>query len=109
MGNDGDMIVPKMIFDEKNKIVDVNKRFNNDFGTNESSVFYNNKKFRIKDNSHDLIKNSVIEMYEKVILNKKPILTENQKKYIEISKKKEIFPLIISREVEKYFPDFFIN
>ena len=108
IGNEMDMIVPKMIFYKDGKIVKMKERFG-EFFQNQSSIQYNRIGCKVKDNSPELIKSSTIEMYKKVILNEKIHLTENQKKYINISKENLLSPLVISQEVENEFPEFFSN
>ena len=79
MGNEMDIILPKMIFHKNNRIVSLKERFNDNFGSIESSDYYDQNGFKIMDNSSEIIRNSTIEMYEKVFLNKNGQLTENQK------------------------------
>ena len=108
IGNERDMIVPKMIFDKAGAIVKMKERFS-DFFQNQSSVQYNRNGYKVRDNTPELIRNSTIEMYKNVILNEKIDLSENQKKYINTSEENLVSPLIIPHEVEKDFPEFFTN
>lgn len=107
MGCENDLIVPKMYFREgSKKVVNIKERFHDNFAS-ESSNYYHKKRIYIEDNSKELLRASVEEMYNKINLNEKYELSSNQIKFKEFSKSNNIAPLIISKQIEKIFPDFF--
>jgi hypothetical protein len=88
------------------KVVNIKERFHDNFAS-ESSNYYHKKRIYIEDNSKELLRASVEEMYNKINLNEKYELSSNQIKFKEFSKSNNIAPLIISKQIEKIFPDFF--
>jgi putative glycosyltransferase (TIGR04372 family) len=106
IGRENDLIIPKMFFREKNQVVKLEERFKDNFAS-ESSFFYKKNKIYVEDNSKEILKDSVEEMYNKVILNQNYDLSYNQIKFKDFSKKSNIVPLTIVKKIEKTFPDFF--
>ena len=106
IGQDNDLVIPKMLFREQNKIVKLEETFQDNF-TSEFSFFYKKNKIYGEDNSKEILRGSVEEMYNKVILNQKYELSSNQIKFKELLKNNNITPLIISKQIEKIYPDFF--
>ena len=107
VANDKDLIVPKMLLDTNGNIIPMTKRFDDDMGTNESKTYYDEMKIKILDNTESLLKNSIIEMFQKIIEEKKFETTVNQEKYARLCEEKKLSPVIISKEIEKIYPDFF--
>jgi putative glycosyltransferase (TIGR04372 family) len=107
VGCENDLILPKMYFREENKkVVNIEERFHDNFAS-ESSNYYHKQNIYIENNSKELLRASVEEMYNKINLNENYELSANQIKFKEFSKNNNIAPQIISKQIEKIFPDFF--
>ena len=101
-----DHILPKMLY-RNGKIINFANRLKSPYGTNSDLSYYNQLNVKVTENSEDDILNSVEEMYKIHVLNKKNILSKNQKQIHKIFEDSSLPPISTSSIVEKNYPNFF--
>ena len=106
MGTKKDLLLPKMFFNSRGKVVNFQDRLSDKFGSVETSYMANQLQVSVKDNSEQDINLAVIHMFGKCD-NENFKTGENQNKFKDKMNKNNFYPIEISNSLEQTYPDFF--